>query len=285
MSSTEENKQIKQFQAIEYLVYWEGGVNSTILAKCIGTSNLTARKHIAAYIENYPDNLKYNANSASKLYIPGDKFHLKTVTNAWNDYLSFITSINILNSSPIYNIFDNSCLASIQNVNCKVFRDIYKAIKQREQITIKYCSSSRPEGLVQIIHPHALVSNGLLWYCRAFCNKEERFKDFSIGRITKIIISEPSTIISQVDHDWENYISLTITANKNLSPAMQKLVLLDYGHTKPFTVYIRRAMARYFLEFQRICTDAESESSNDKHLMLINTKDVSDLSKITSNLD
>jgi len=280
MRSVEENKQLKQFQAIEYLVYWEGGVNSTILAKCIGTSNLTARKHITAYIANYPDNLKYNPNSSSKLYIPGYKFKLKTVTNSWSDYLAFITSINILNSSPIYNIFDNSCLASLQNVDCKVFREIYKAIKQKEQITIKHCSTSRPEGLVRIIHPHALVSNGLLWYCRAFCNKDKRFNDFSIGRITKIILSESSTKISQVDHDWETYISLTITANKNLSSPMQKLVLLDYGQTKPFTVNIRRAMARYFLEFHRICTDTESESSNDKHLMLLNTNDVSELLKM-----
>jgi hypothetical protein len=277
MSDIEQNKQVKQFQPIEYMAYWEGGVNSTTLAKCINISPLTARKHIILYLDNYPQNLIYNANSPDKLYVPNDSFKLHTVSNRWEDYLAFTSSINSLNAIPIYNIFDSSCTATIQNVDNEIFRGIYKAINRKEKITIKYLTDQRPEGIVQIIQPHALASSGLLWYCRAFCNQSNSFKDFFLGRIKTIILTESSTMRPQVDHDWDDYISLKITANKNLPLSIQKLVLFDYGQTKQFEVRVRKSMVAYFVEHQKICVDENGTERKEKPLMLLNANEIQSL--------
>jgi hypothetical protein len=277
MSRLDKNKENKQFQAIEYVTYWEGGVNSSVLARCIGTSNLTARKHIAKYLEQFPGNLQYNPNSSEKLYVPDDNFKLYTVTNKWKDYLEFTASINTINAKPIYDIFDSTCSAPIQNINNEVFRDVYKAIKRKEQITIQYRSDSRPDGIVKIIQPHALASNGPLWYCRAFCNQEKDFKDFYFGRIKVIILSEPLKTKPPIDHEWETYISLHITANHKLSLSMQNIVLSDYGYLESFRVRVRRAMVEHFLDRQRVSKDIERDDPNEKKLMLLNSAEINQL--------
>jgi hypothetical protein len=277
MISGNNSKQLKRFQPIEYLAYWEGGVNSRLLAECIDASNLTARKHITEYLEQYPNNLKYNPYTSDKLYVPITDFKLHTISDKWTDYIAFTSSVSQLNTNDLYDCFDRTCIKPLQIVDSKVFRDIYRAVKRKEHVSINYRSKSRPEGMVRSIHPHVFASNGLRWHCRAFCTLDNQFKDFNIGRITEVITSEPSEVDHSLDEQWHNYIELTIQANQKLPEALQRFALIDHGYENAFNISVRKAMVPYFLDYHRISTSIDIDNPNEKPLMVVLTGQIKTL--------
>lgn len=266
MTDTETKRRHIRFQAIEYLVYWEGGVNSNILSKHLDVSLLTARKQIQEYQNEYPDNLEYQQRSFEKLYIASEKFERHRISDEWRDYLSFIHSTAQMNASIDKSLIDESAIKPIQQVDPKIFNGVYKAIRNKQAITVSYRSKTRPEGKVRVIHPHAIASNGNRWHCRAFCGQSKSFKDFNINRIQRILLTEPSSIKPAEDINWHELISVTIKPNPSLPDKLQEFVLLDYGHDKPFRVSVKRALLPYYLQFHRISTDPHHDDPNEKPL-------------------
>lgn len=266
------NKKLQtSFVIIENLAYWEGGLNATILGEFLGIAPINARKYINDYQKMYDGSLVYNSSHPEKLYEPRPNFVCQVISGNWLDYIQFLSAYKAsgLNSSVL-----DLGPYPLQTVDPSIFRHINFAIRTRKALTVMYHSKSRPEGRIRIIHPHALASSGLRWHCRAFDSDTNEFRDFNLSRIGGIIRNEASPIDPATDSMWMSYITLQLGSNTRLSPSFQEVVKRDHGFTTHLSVSVREAMVPYFIQFNNICTNVDTDNPDEKPLMLINLQEV-----------
>ena len=174
---SKENNNIR-FDFIESVVWWEGQINATHLATKFQLSRQAASTVLQLYREKYPQNLRYN--QSSKAFIATTEFNNQAKPSLFSNYL-VLTTDSPQNQQSV-NVFAFEVEAPLRNINPIQVRPILRAIREKLAIDIGYISLSSPDYLDRIIQPHALIFDGLRWHVRAFCNKNEQFRDFTLSR-------------------------------------------------------------------------------------------------------
>jgi predicted DNA-binding transcriptional regulator YafY len=243
LSITKENR----FKAIEILAYWEGAVNATRLSKLFGVTIGNITKDMVNYREQYPDNLIYN--KAQKRFEPTGDFQANHTSSTWNEYELFISYY-----ADIYrnNFWSSSALelgpSSRFNPDPEIVRALSQAISGKFSLDIEYFSMTSPSGTKRTIHPFAIANSGLRWHCRAYDELRSEFRDFHLGRITRAKISTISNIDSTKDKPWNLMIDLVVGPHPDLSIAQKKVVMMEHGGKKTFTLTVRASMIEYALQ-------------------------------------
>lgn len=248
------NEQLKvRFKAIEYMAYWEGGVNASRLSRLFGiNTNLIARV-IKEYREHHPFNLVYDANDAEKIYIPTEQFHPQYIPLSWSSYSGYMLSHSNEHIKQLYGLDTIADpITQINNPNPAIMRVLLKAIRQNRKISLLYRSRKNPTGLRREIAPHAISQDGIRWHCRAFCFKRNDYADFNIGRMKDLELTDKSSKAQDDDVLWRKIVEIQIDANPYLSETERNLVLNDYGKEDLFVIRTRAALVDYTIQFYRL---------------------------------
>ncbi|HAS22451.1 MAG TPA: hypothetical protein DCR51_04750, partial [Idiomarina loihiensis] len=64
-----DEKMYERYKAIEYLAFWEGGVNASRLSRLFGVQANVISKAITNYRKHYPDALVYMPSDPEKLFV------------------------------------------------------------------------------------------------------------------------------------------------------------------------------------------------------------------------
>jgi predicted DNA-binding transcriptional regulator YafY len=118
----------------------------------------------------------------------------------------------------------------VRDVKPDVLRPIMQAARQQKRLDVDYVSLNHPDREGRIIVPHTLVYTGLRWHVRAWCEKNQEYRDFVLSRFRDIPdIMDESPHGFDGDAEWNAQVTLQITPDPRLSPDQQEVVQVDYG--------------------------------------------------------
>jgi hypothetical protein len=163
----------------------------------------------------------------------------------------------------------------VRRIDPMLLRDILDAIRGRRELEIAYQSMSRPEPERRWIGPHALGFDGFRWHARAFCERDQVFKDFVLSRMSLPGATRPAAIDPAADEAWHRRVRVIIGPHPGLSEGQRKAVEADYGMTGGVSVIdIRASFLWCFLKRFGIEGDAAAKPPQDHHIVLLNRDDV-----------
>ena len=156
------------YRLIEQVVLWEGRITTNTLQDAFGCSRATASPIIQSYLDACPENLTYCTKSRG--YLPTEQFAPRYSTGTLEEYTQL--------RYPGVSEFPAYPMQMLQRQpDPTIVRPILKAIGNQERLDISYASFTSPEDGDRIISPHTIVNDGARWHVRAWCEKNQDFRD------------------------------------------------------------------------------------------------------------
>lgn len=213
----------ERFDYIQYIGWWEGQINASHLMRHFQLTRDSASAILKKYDTKYPHHFKYDQSLKARV-----------ITH------EFLPSVKIKRFGKYLDLIKNSqcevvseCIEEVEapfrNVNAQSVRPILKAIREKLAIDIGYISLSSPDYLDRIIEPHSLIFDGLRWHVRAYCRKNNAFRDFVLSRFDGNAVFE-GIAGSDVTQDilWNTFIDIVITPDPRLSVKQQAIIATDF---------------------------------------------------------
>ena len=264
----------RRLEFIEFRLFWEGGVNRSDIIEKFGVSVPQASKDLTLYQERAPLNVIYD--KSRKRYVPSPDFSPRFLNPEPAEYLNQLRSVadGVLDRSsswigqfPAY----DAAAAPVRGVSAGTLRSVIGAIRDSEAIEVRYQSLSRPEPRWRWLSPHAIGFDGFRWHARAFCESDQRFKDFLLSRFLETRGRRPSEVSAEADTDWREEIVLEIGPHPELSETQQKVIALDYGmRDGKARIPVRKALVYYTMKRLGLDTAPTVRRPQDQQIVLLN---------------
>ncbi|MEH6567877.1 MAG: WYL domain-containing protein [Halioglobus sp.] len=222
-----------RYRYIETIALWEGRLTTRHLCDTFGIGRQQASKDINTYLREVgPGNLEYD--KFLKGYKPSDVFAPAVTRGAADEYLHLMARNNelsdVFESLALNNANAESLSVPVRDVKPEVLRPIMQAARQHKRLDVDYVSINNPDHEGRIIVPHTLVHTGLRWHVRAWCEKNQEYRDFVLSRFRDIPeIMDESVHGIEGDIDWNTQITIRIVPDPRLSKAQQLVIEHDYG--------------------------------------------------------
>ena len=132
------------------------------------------------------------------------------------------------------------------------------------------CYQSIKEGSEtdRIIRPHTLINSGLRYHLRAYCEKAQGFRDFSLSRI---VSAEPefkskAKQYKKDDAAWQQEVTLTIMPDPRLSEYAQHVIAHDFD-MQNYKKHLKTnaALVNYLMSILRLDVNIQTQ----KHSKLL----------------
>ena len=256
--------QLLRYRYIEIISLWEGRLTTRHLCETFGIGRQQASKDINHYLREVgPNNLVYD--KYLKGYKPAPTFVPILTQGLADEYLHLMARNNELG-----NMFERLRLqtASVEVLNVPVrdvrpelLRLIVSAARQQLRLEVDYVSLHSPDREGRIIVPHTIVHTGLRWHVRAWCEKNQEYRDFVLSRFrgeAELLDASPNGLTA--DEEWNQKITICVVPDPRLNDAQREVVAIDYGmqlnvnsdYYLPVTT--RGALVQYALQSLRIDT-------------------------------
>jgi predicted DNA-binding transcriptional regulator YafY len=248
---------LQRYRLIEIVALWEGKLNAGHLIDYFGIGRQQASKDINEYLSSVgPSNLVYN--SSLKGYEPSETFDPKVTLGDADEYLHLIHRNN-----DLVNTFEDMTLGfdythkiplPTYRIRPEVLRQVVKACRNKLRLEVDYRSVNAPDTDGRIIVPHSIVHSGMRWHVRAYCEKNNDYRDFVLTRFYGV--PEPVGLSEQTitqDEAWNTLVNVCFTPDQRLSVEQQEIVANDYGMTdKHLLIQVRGALVQYLMQMMRI---------------------------------
>jgi len=225
-----------RYRFIETIALWEGRLTTRHLCDTFGIGRQQASKDINNYIRDIgPNNLEYD--KYLKGYKPTTSFTPQVTQGLADEYLHLMARNNELShvfDSLSLNLANVEVLAvPVRDVSPEILRPIMQAARAQKRLDVDYVSIANPDNEGRIIVPHTLVHTGLRWHVRAWCEKNQEYRDFVLSRFRDIPdIMDSSEHGVEGDTQWNTMVTIRIVPDPRLSADQQRVVQRDYGMDK-----------------------------------------------------
>ncbi|MFK8048954.1 MAG: helix-turn-helix transcriptional regulator [Halioglobus sp.] len=222
-----------RYRYIETIALWEGRLTTRHLCDTFGIGRQQASKDINNYLKEVgPGNLEYD--KYLKGYKPAENFSPGVTRGAADEYLHLMARNNelsdVFESLALNTANAESLSVPVRDVKPEVLRPILQAARQQKRLDVDYVSINNPDHEGRIIVPHTLVHTGLRWHVRAWCEKNQEYRDFVLSRFRDIPeIMDKSEHGIEGDEDWNTMITIRIVADPRLSKEQRGVIEHDYG--------------------------------------------------------
>jgi hypothetical protein len=268
----------RKLEFIEFRLFWEGCVNRSDLIETFNESVNQASSDLNRYLAFAPDNMFYD--KSARTYVRASGFKPCFLKPDASSYLSQIRSLadGLIDQheSWIGNAPDFGSISfPARSVLPTVLRAVVVAIRRSEALEIQYQSLSALDPQWRWIAPHALGFDGFRWHARAYCEKDARFKDFVLSRISDTRQTKPANAVRQDDLDWHELVDLHIGAHPELSAGQRRVIEMDYGMDEGVArIPVRKAMLYYTLKRLGLDTDPMARLPRDQQIVLLNAAQI-----------
>lgn len=248
---------------------WEGAINATHISEYFSLTRQASSSILKQYRTYAPKHLEYDASQ--KNFIPTQLFNEFFINSThlclFSNYLKVIERSGerlMANNKDYYHEVE----APLRNINPIQVRPILKAIRDKLAIDIGYISLSSPEYLDRIIQPHAIIFDGLRWHIRAYCNKNQEFRDFNLSRFNGESAIEGKATYSQADDiAWNTIVDVVIEADPRFDMSQKAIIEKDFQMEEGVKVMkSRAALVNYLLRRLRI--DSFQNSPEQQQIVL-----------------
>lgn len=161
-------------------------------------------------------------------------------------------------------------------VSPAVFAAVRRACLEGGGVTICYASMTTPAPTDRLIFPHSLVHVGRRWHVRAWCDKRQGFRDFTLGRITAAeLMPGCKGPTSAEDRAWRQQVDLRLVAHRRLSLEQQAVVRKEcFGGTMGRRLKVRGCLVSYVIQDVRAALTPERELPPEFQLEVGNPDDL-----------
>lgn len=252
---------VERLHFIELVVWWEGKINSSHLMDKFNLSRQSASKLLRDYQKKYPDHLTYN--DSQKGWLPSETFKPKISLDNFSDYLETASNSNCKIAASVFEVE-----APLRNINPLQVRPILQAIREKCSIDIGYISLSSPDYLDRIISPHSLIFDGLRWHVRAYCHKNQSFRDFTLSRFNANAEFEGKALKTiEDDTKWNTFVDIVIEPDPRFSRKQQQIIAKDFSMTDQQKIISTRiALVNYLL--LRLRLDSYKNTPEEQQIVL-----------------
>jgi len=147
-----------------------------------------------------------------------------------------------------------------------------QAARQQKRLDVDYVSINNPDREGRIIVPHTLVYTGLRWHVRAWCEKNQEYRDFVLSRFrdTPEIMDDSDHGIS-ADTEWNTRVTIRIVPDPRLSAEQQEVVEVDYGMQRgALEVTTRGKLVPYALKLLHVDPTEELDDPTAQQIIVEN---------------
>lgn len=226
-------EQLSRYRLIEIIALWEGRLTTKHLCQAFGIGRQQASKDINTYLsEIAPENLTYD--KTLKGYRPASYFKPQLTSGTADEYLHFLDRNQELAQTfegmELPNANTELLPLPTRHIKPNLLRPLVLAARHKRRVKINYVSLSNPTPSNRTIAPHTLVCTGNRWHVRAYCERNQEFRDFVLSRFKKVSdVLDRSEHTVEEDTAWNARVKIRVKPDPRLNPAQQKIVANDYG--------------------------------------------------------
>lgn len=263
--------QERRLEFIDYRLRWDGRLNRSDLMDVFGISVPQASLDIARYMEAAPANMSYDRSA--RVYLATESFAPAFGTGDPSRYLNDLLGLvsGIANQGATFIGWAPAvAVAPIPTrlISPETLVTLLRAIRTGHNLEVEYQSMSEPEPSRRVIAPHAIAFDGFRWHARAYCFKNEEFRDFVLARMLRVELGDVSGIDAERDDAWKTQVQLVLVPHPQLTESRRRVVELDYGMVKGEAILsCRQALLFYLLKHLGF---NQPQSARTKHIALKN---------------
>lgn len=269
--------QQRRFWLIELIAYWEGRLTTTHLREFFGISRQQASTDIKQYREAHPGNLP-DYRPSDRAYLPSTGFRRYHISADVAEYLNWMAGLSArsIPSHPSCSLPSLVLRHPARNVTPELMRPLVLAIREQRRVEVDYGSIANPNRDGRIIVPHTFVNTGLRWHLRAWCEKNQDYRDFVLSRFHgRPDLLDKSLRDATSDTAWNTEITLILQPDMRLSDGQKAVLEHDYSmEGGQLCLNTRAALASYLLKEMQVNTKMLDGRPEAQQLVLVNYDDV-----------
>jgi predicted DNA-binding transcriptional regulator YafY len=268
-----------RYRYIETISLWEGRLTTGHLTRCFGIGRQQASRDINIYARDIaPGNIQYD--KYLKGYRPTDAFEPRVTRGTADEYLHLMTRqeqlMGVFESLPLATANVEQLAPQARDVSPAVLRPLIQAARQGRRVEVDYVSLQNPDREGRIIVPHTLVFTGFRWHVRAWCEKNQGFRDFVLSRFRgEADILDASPKRAEDDEAWQRHVDVVIQPDPRLAPEQREVVEVDYGMSAgELRLSTRATLASYLLKLFQLDPESRHDNPLAQQIVLANADEL-----------
>mgnify|MGYP001292998529 FL=1 len=268
-------EQILRYRYIELIALWEGQLTTRQLCETFGIGRQQANKDLSSYRRALTQgDLIYDASA--KHYLPSSNFKPILTQGLASEYLQLAAQQSdvqrILGHLPVAAAAVEVVTAPSRELPPSLLRPIIQAITDCRRIDVDYVSLNNPDREGRIVVPHTLVWTGYRWHVRAWCEKNQDFRDFVLSRFRgEADLMDSSERNASEDNDWQQRVTLQVEPDSRLRADQREVIAHDYNMENGRLLLTTRAkLAPYLLQLLNVNTGPLLDDPRAQQLVLSN---------------
>ena len=268
-------EQILRYRYIELIALWEGKLTTRQLCETFGIGRQQANKDLSSYRRALTQgDLIYDATA--KHYLPSSNFKPILTQGLASEYLQLAAQQSdvqrILGHLPVAAAAVEVVSAPSRELPPSLLRPIIQAITDCRRIDVDYVSLNNPDREGRIVVPHTLVWTGYRWHVRAWCEKNQDFRDFVLSRFRgEADLMDSSERNASEDNDWQQRVTLQVEPDPRLRVDQREVIVHDYNMENGRLLLTTRAkLAPYLLQLLNVNTGPLLDDPRAQQLVLSN---------------
>ena len=268
-------EQLLRYRYIELIALWEGQLTTRQLCETFGIGRQQANKDLSSYRRALTQgDLIYDASA--KHYLPSSNFKPILTQGLASEYLQLAAQQSdvqrILGHLPVAAAAVEVVTAPSRELPPSLLRPIIQAITDCRRIDVDYVSLNNPDREGRIVVPHTLVWTGYRWHVRAWCEKNQDFRDFVLSRFRgEADLMDSSERNASEDNDWQQRVTLQVEPDPRLRADQREVIAHDYIMENGRQLLTTRAkLAPYLLQLLNVNTGPLLDDPRAQQLVLSN---------------
>jgi hypothetical protein len=241
---------MERLRFVEACAWWKGVVQRQDLVGLFGISMAQASSDLQRYLELNPPSLVYNLRQ--KRYVATAEMKCVMTSPQLDEAVARFLNGEVRSGwSGLADKEDGKgCVAvlrmPLREAGAMVERRVFLAVLNKLRVRVRYASVNSSKEEWRWLRPHALGHDGARWHLRAWCEKNEEFRDFTMSRIAEVEWSRESAEQLMADKDWDEWVTLRVRPHRDLKEEQRKAVERDYAMRNGLLkVKVRKAMEGY----------------------------------------
>lgn len=268
-----------RYRLIEVISLWEGRLTTNHLMRAFGIGRQQASKDINTYLaEHGQGNLEYDRHL--KGYRPTPGFRPVFTRGLADEYLHMMHAREDLACSfenlAVRELNTEVLLPPARDLRPEILRPILQACREGKRVEIQYASLSSPEPEYRVIQPHTVVHSGQRWHVRAWCEKNQDFRDFVLSRMSdQPEVLTPGDHRAKDDEAWNTKVTVRLIPDPRLNEAQRALIGIDYGMCdQQLNLETRGALVSYLLQQLRVDSRVEQRLPEAQQIVVDNADEI-----------
>lgn len=234
-SPTLRHSVVERLRFIDARLFWDAKINRSDLINEFAVSPAQSAADFREYLAQSPSGVHYDTRA--KAYVATSEFEpVFGKPDARAELERFL-----VDGDPLV-----AELARLERpIDPTLTASVRRAARDGQKIRVQYQSFTQPNPSWRWIAPSRLVSDGQRWHVRAWCYREQQWKDFVLARILDVTEAEAAELLPP-DSDWSETVTLVLLPADHLSKGQKASVMREFAmRSGRLVATVPRAMKIY----------------------------------------